>query len=577
MAAFPRKSYMSDSNRLRSFSISTRLWLGFGCMLVLVLSIALVGLWAQSAIQAQMQYITATSAAKTRLVNSLLDSVSAIGLHSRSAAMLAEMDPQRANEQIAATAKALDSYARDEARLQALLRDDGATAAEQQMFAETQALALKVKPEVIATGKAIADGDTVTATLGLMTRVAPLESAWRAQLGKMEQLQQTLNAAAVEAATATQERARLTSALLVALALALGGLIAWRATRSITQPIGRAVVVAERIARGDLTSQVEVRIHDETGRLLLAIAAMQDRLRALVGEISTTAGSILSASGEVASGNLDLSQRTEHTSRSLQQAASALGEVTHTVTQSAEASQQAHRMTTAASEAATRGGDVVAQVVHTMDTISTSSRRIGDIISVIDGIAFQTNILALNAAVEAARAGEQGRGFAVVASEVRALAGRSADAARQIKELILASGQQVDQGSTLVGHAGQTIRELVDSVRRVSDIMGEITASAQSQSQSVMQVSQAMGELDGMTQQNAALVEESSAAATSLKEQADRLMHAVGQFRLSRDPAQDGEARLSLAPQPQPQPRPQFQPAMRLQPAAATRPQLSRR
>ena len=569
---------MSDSNRLRSLSISTRLWLGFGCMLVLVLAIALVGLWAQSSIQAQMQYITATSAAKTRLVNNLLDSVSAIGLHSRSAAMLAEMDPQRANEQIAATAKALDNYKREEARLQALLGDSGSTPAEQQMFAEAQALAGKVAPEVIATGKAIADGDTVTATLGLMTRVAPLESAWRAQLGKMEQLQQTLNAAAVETATATQERARLTSALLVALALAVGGLIAWRATRSITQPIGRAVVVAERIAGGDLTSQVEVRIHDETGRLLLAIAAMQDRLRTLVGEISTTAGSILGASGEVASGNLDLSQRTEHTSRSLQQAASALGEVTHTVTQSAEASQQAHRMTTAASEAATRGGDVVAQVVHTMDTISASSRKIGDIISVIDGIAFQTNILALNAAVEAARAGEQGRGFAVVASEVRALAGRSADAARQIKELILASGQQVDQGSTLVGHAGQTIRELVDSVRRVSDIMGEITTSAQSQSQSVMQVSQAMGELDGMTQQNAALVEESSAAATSLKEQADRLMHAVGQFRLSRDPAQDddgvGEARLSLAPQPQPQPH--FQPAMRLQPTVVPRPQLSR-
>ncbi len=532
MAAFPRKSYMSDSNRLRSFSISTRLWLGFGCMLVLVLAIALVGLWAQSSIQAQMQYITATSAAKTRLVNSLLDSVSAMGLHSRSAAMLAEMDPQRANEQIAATAKALDGYARDEARLQALLSDDGATAAEQQMFAETQALALKVKPEVIATGKAIADGDTVTATLGLMTRVAPLESAWRAQLGKMEQLQQTLNAAAVEAATATQERARLTSALLVALALALGGLIAWRATRSITQPIGRAVVVAERIARGDLTSQVEVRIHDETGRLLLAIAAMQDRLRALVGEISTTAGSILSASGEVASGNLDLSQRTEHTSRSLQQAASALGEVTHTVTQSAEASQQAHRMTTAASEAATRGGDVVAQVVHTMDTISTSSRRIGDIISVIDGIAFQTNILALNAAVEAARAGEQGRGFAVVAGEVRSLAQRSATAAKEIGALIADSVRQVGEGTELADAAGGTMGEIVQSVQKVAAIIGELSTSARQQSAGLGQVGEAVNQLDQMTQQNAALVEESSAAAQGLRAQALQLADLVAAFRL---------------------------------------------
>ncbi|RYF52736.1 MAG: HAMP domain-containing protein, partial [Comamonadaceae bacterium] len=333
-------------------------------------------------------------------------------------------------------------------------------------------------------------GDTVGASLGLMTRVAPLEAAWRTQLGKMVDLQEQLNTAVVDTAEATQSRARTTSALLVVLAMALGGVIAWRSTRSITQPLGRAVVVAERIARGDLTSQVEVRIHDETGRLLEAIAAMQERLRTLVGDISTTADSILVASAEVASGNLDLSQRTEHTSRNLQEAASALGDVTQTVTQSADASRQAHRMTASASDVATRSGEVVSKVVGTMNTISASSRKIGDIISVIDGIAFQTNILALNAAVEAARAGEQGRGFAGVASEVRALAGRSADAAREIKALILASGTHVDQGSTLVGQAGSTIQELVESVRRVSDIMGEITASAQSQSERIGQVSQ---------------------------------------------------------------------------------------
>ena len=322
--------------------------------------------------------------------------------------------------------------------------------------------------------------------------------------------------------------------LLVLLAIGLGALIAWRITASITAPIGRAVVVAERIARGDLTSQVEVRIHDETGRLLEAIAAMQERLRTLVGEIGQTADSILVASSEVASGNLDLSQRTEQTSHNLQSAASSLVDLTGTVSQSADSARQANQLASTASDAATRGGEVVGQVVRTMDTISASSRKIADIISVIDGIAFQTNILALNAAVEAARAGEQGRGFAVVAGEVRNLAGRSAQAAREIKALIGTSVDQVQEGSALVNHAGKTIEELVQSVRRVSDIMGEITAATQEQSQRIGQVSGSVGELEEMTQQNAALVEEGAAAADSLKDQAGRLTQMVGTFRLSR-------------------------------------------
>ena len=316
------------------------------------------------------------------------------------------------------------------------------------------------------------------------------------------------------------------------LAIGLGALIAWRITTSITAPIGRAVVVAERIARGDLTSQVEVRIHDETGRLLEAIAAMQERLRTLVGEIGQTADSILVASSEVASGNLDLSQRTEQTSHNLQSAASSLVELTGTVSQSADSARQANQLASTASDAATRGGEVVGQVVRTMDTISASSRKIADIISVIDGIAFQTNILALNAAVEAARAGEQGRGFAVVAGEVRNLAGRSANAAREIKALIGTSVDQVQEGSTLVNHAGKTIEELVLSVRRVSDIMGEITAATQEQSQRIGHVSQSVGALEEMTQQNAALVEEGAAAAESLKHQAASLAQAISVFKL---------------------------------------------
>ena len=528
---------MPPASRFTSLSISSRLGLGFGCMLVLVIAIAVIGQWSVAQVQAQIRQMTGDSATKTRLVNSMLDSTSALGLQSRSAAMLNDIDPKSATEQLAAVARSLARYNAQEADLQKLLADTQANAAEQQLFADIQALARKAVPELNAATTATNDGDTVSATLGLMTRLAPVEAQWRTRLGEMIELQNTQNAAAAAASEQMQARARITSGVLVALGLALGALIAWRTTRSITAPIGRAVVVAERIARGDLTSQVEVRIHDETGRLLEAIAAMQERLRTLVSEISTTADSILLASSEVASGNLDLSQRTENTSRNLQEAASALGDVTHTVSQSADASRQANQMTASASEVATRGGEVVSQVVQTMDTISASSRKIADIISVIDGIAFQTNILALNAAVEAARAGEQGRGFAVVASEVRSLAGRSAEAAREIKALIMASATHVQEGTVLVDHAGTTIQELVQSVRRVSDIMGEITSAAQEQSERIGHVSHSVGELENMTQQNAALVEQSSAAADSLKEQAGRLTRMVGNFRLSRDAA----------------------------------------
>ncbi|MFN3440679.1 MAG: methyl-accepting chemotaxis protein, partial [Acidovorax sp.] len=420
---------MPAATSLKSLSISSRLGLGFGCVLVLLMAVAAVGQLSVGKVNDQMHLITGVGATKAKLVNGMLESVSAMGIQSRSAAMLNDIDPKQAREQIDAVGKTLKQYATQETALAELLTPANATPAEIKLLGDIQALGKKTRPELDNAIKAADDGDTVSATLALMTRVAPSETAWRTKLAELIELQNALNAEATTMAEQTQKNARWVGGLLVLLAIGLGGLIAWRITTSITAPLGRAVVVAERIANGDLTSQVEVRIHDETGRLLEAIAAMQERLRTLVGEIGQTADSILVASSEVASGNLDLSQRTEQTSHNLQSAANSLVDLTGTVSQSADSARQANQLASTASDAATRGGEVVSQVVRTMDTISASSRKIADIISVIDGIAFQTNILALNAAVEAARANEQGHGFAVVAGEVRSLAGRSANAA----------------------------------------------------------------------------------------------------------------------------------------------------
>ncbi|MBX9833305.1 MAG: HAMP domain-containing protein, partial [Burkholderiaceae bacterium] len=371
---------MLAASSLKSLSISTRLGLGFGCVLVLLVAVAAVGQLSVGKVHDQMQLITGVGANKAKLVNGMLEKVSAIGIQSRSAAMLNDIDAKQAREQIDGVGKTLKAYSAEEAALAQLMVPATATPAEIQLLTEIQAMGGKTRPELETAIKAADDGDTVSATLALMTRVAPNETAWRTKLGELIALQNTLNAEATANAENTQRDARVVGGLLVLLAMGLGGLIAWRITTSITAPIGRAVVVAERIAGGDLTSRVDVRIHDETGRLLEAIAAMQERLRTLVGEIGQTADSILVASSEVASGNLDLSQRTEQTSHNLQSAASSLVDLTGTVSQSADSARQANQLASTASDAATRGGEVVSQVVRTMDTISASSRKIADII-----------------------------------------------------------------------------------------------------------------------------------------------------------------------------------------------------
>ena len=320
----------------------------------------------------------------------------------------------------------------------------------------------------------------------------------------------------------------------VALVLGLAVLIplTYFSVRSITKSLGAAQNLAERIASGDLSRDVTVMNQDEVGQLVGAMARMQDALRGLVRQVQDASGNIATASSEIATGNHDLSQRTEQTAANLEETASSMEVLTSTVQQSAASSRQASDFAASAAEVAARGGAVVSQVVTTMDQITTSSRKIADITGVIDSIAFQTNILALNAAVEAARAGEQGRGFAVVASEVRSLAQRSAEAAKEIKGLIGSSVERVEDGSRLVSQAGQTMTEIVSSVRRVSDIIGEITASSAEQSDNIGQISQSVTQLDQMTQQNAALVEESTAASESLREQAHHLTNAVSQFKL---------------------------------------------
>ncbi|MBB3196724.1 methyl-accepting chemotaxis protein [Roseateles terrae] len=326
--------------------------------------------------------------------------------------------------------------------------------------------------------------------------------------------------------------ARTTLLVFSLIALALGVWFAVTLTRSITHPLRGAAGVADAIAHFDLSRQVPKGGADETGQLLGSLSGMQEQLLKLIGDVRSSAENIGTASAEIATGNHDLSARTEQTASNLQQVAASMTQLTGTVRQTADSAMTANQLSSSAAETAQRGGAVMGEMVATMGAITESSRRIADIIGVIDGIAFQTNILALNAAVEAARAGEQGRGFAVVASEVRSLAQRSAEAAKEIKSLIGASVERVESGSRLVSDAGGAMTDIVASVQRVADIIGEISAAAREQSDGINQVNAAVGHLDQMTQQNAALVEESAAAAESLKEQSQRLAGAISVFRL---------------------------------------------
>ncbi len=371
---------------------------------------------------------------------------------------------------------------------------------------------------------AIAKGQSTTAFNALADDYLAATDAVVAYEGRRSDADGAAIASAVTATSVVNVVCGIVSALFsIALGFAL--------TRSIVRPVQAAQKAADRIAAGDLTGSCRVVGSDEAAQLTASLGKMQDSLTRIVREIRSSTEQIQVASTEVATGNQELSARTEQTAGSLQQAASSMEQLTGTLRHSADAANQAHGLANSASDIATRGGQVVSQVVSTMDEINASSKKIADIIGVIDGIAFQTNILALNAAVEAARAGEQGRGFAVVAGEVRSLAQRSAEAAREIKSLIGASVDKVENGARLVQDAGSTMHEIVGAVRRVSEVLGEITTAASEQAGGIAQVNAAVNSVDQMTQQNAALVEESAAAAESMRDQAGKLARTVEQFR----------------------------------------------
>ena len=518
-----------------TMKVRTRLALGFGVLALFLVIVASLGISRMAQIQERLDEIVNVNNAEAMYVTSMRATVSDRMIAVRNVVLLTDEAGMQAEVQrIEAQAK---KYAELEGKLTALFASAAnTTEAEKTLMvkiAEASRDAAPILERAIREGLA---NQTEKATSILIKELRPVQRRWMDLLNELAAFEEKVSAQAMADASASYVFARnlmlATSALAIAFAIGAG----WLITRSLTRQLGgepdEAVAIASRIAAGDLATAIQLRAGD-TDSMLFAMKTMRDDLAVIVSQVRSGTDTIATASSEIASGNMDLSSRTEQQASSLEETASSMEELTSTVKQNADNARQANQLALTASSVATQGGEVVAQVVDTMAAIDSSSKKIVDIIGVIDGIAFQTNILALNAAVEAARAGEQGRGFAVVATEVRSLAQRSAAAAKEIKGLIGDSVEKVEAGSKLVAQAGSTIQEVVISVQRVTDIMAEITAASSEQSAGIEQVNQAIAQMDQVTQQNAALVEEAAAAAGSMQDQAATLSQVVSIFRTS--------------------------------------------
>jgi methyl-accepting chemotaxis protein len=511
---------------MNNMKIGVRLGLGFALVLALMALLTCIGLWRLQAVAQATHDMTQLPLTKERYISDWYRYIDS-GVR-RTTAISKSTDPTLG----AFFAEDSKISTRAAAELQQKIEPLLETDEEKALWQELQKYRKIFISSRDASWKAKDAGQLDEANRILEQTYIPASKTYLGLVQKLLEMQRKSIDATARGIDTTYEESRNLLIALGAFVLALGALCAWWLTIGITRPLNKAVDLARTVTSGDLSSNIEVTGKDEASQLLQALKDMNQSLVRIVTEVRAGTETIATASNQIAAGNLDLSSRTEQQASSLEETASSMEELTSTVKQNADNARQANGLAMSASEVAIRGGTVVSQVVDTMGSINESAKKIVDIIGVIDGIAFQTNILALNAAVEAARAGEQGRGFAVVASEVRNLAQRSAGAAKEIKALIGDSVEKVDAGAKLVDQAGHTMAEIVGSIKRVTDMMGEITAASQEQTSGIEQINQAITQMDQVTQQNASLVEEAAAASEAMQEQANKLTQVVGAFKL---------------------------------------------